>query len=368
MTAIKALPGGGVLLADAATKRLQVLNSTGTPCAQLELGNVVSSIRVAGSNLIVSGLGSFVPSDDTDGGVYLLQWAAGGLTLAQRLLSNLPRTTDAFLADVDGNGTKDCVASLFGNNLGRFSWFGPRTDGTYAETVLFALPGALRSEWADVDRDGRPDLTVLVAQETEALLLFHNLGAGRFEQRVLFQRPPFWGHSYFESADFNRDGRPDFLVANGDNGEFVSPPKAVHGVRIYTAQDDSTWRETYFYPMHGAYKAIARDFDGDGDLDIAAISYFPDYRTAPRESFVLLLNQGDGRFRPFTFAESALGRWICMDVGDWDGDGADDILLGSCIKGPTAVPAKLMEAWKSARLPLVVLRHTSGPARATTKP
>ena len=52
--------------------------------------------------------------------------------------------------------------------------------------------------------------------------------------------------------------------------------------------------------MHGAYKAMARDFDGDGDLDIAAISFYPEFDAATPESFVYLENTGGMKFNAFT--------------------------------------------------------------------
>ena len=63
------------------------------------------------------------------------------------------------------------------------------------------------------------------------------------------------------------------------------------------------------------------DFDGDGDLDIAAISYFPDYAKHPDEGFVYLRNDGDWHFQPFVLREARQGRWLVMDAGDIDGDG-----------------------------------------------
>jgi hypothetical protein len=229
--------------------------------------------------------------------------------------------------------------------------------GGLREHVLFNLPGALKTEVADFDGDGRVDIAVLVAQETEALFLFLNDGHGGFTRKTVFQRPPYYGHSYFEVADFNGDGRPDFLVTNGDNGEFNSPAKRCHGVRIYSSQADGTWRETFFFPMNGAYKAVARDFDGDGDLDIAAVSFFPAYDRSPRESFVHLENQGGGKFRPFTFSQCMTGRWITLDAADLDGDGDDDIVLGSYIHGPTSVPTFLMDLWEKGNLPVLILRN-----------
>ncbi len=356
VTAVKILPGGGAVWADAGAKEISWLARSGQVSRSVAMTNPISAFHWLPDGILAAGLGSFSPSDAPRGAVFWLTNAAAWQPAAP-ILSGLPRTSDVQYADLNGDGRPDYVVSCFGNNIGRLSWWENRVSGPLVEHELFGLPGTLRTVVADFNGDGHPDIAALVAQETEALFVFVGDGKGGFERRTVFQRPPYWGHSYFEVADFNGDGRLDFLVSNGDNGEFSAAAKRYHGVRIYLAQSGFQWREAAFLPMYGAYKAVARDFDHDGDLDLAAISYFPDYQRAPRGSFVYWRNDGGFRFPGFTFAESALGRWLTMDAGDFDGDGDDDLVLGSYIEGPTAVPAKLMKAWQEVGPPLMLLEN-----------
>jgi hypothetical protein len=177
------------------------------------------------------------------------------------------------------------------------------------------------------------------------MFLFTNDGKGNFKQSDIFRRSPTYGHADLELADFNKDGEMDILVANGDNGDYESPPKPYHGVRIYLNKAGK-FAEAFFFPQHGAFKAVARDFDNDGDLDIASASFFPDYEKSPRESFVMLENLGDLKFKPSTFRECISGRWVTMDAADFDSDGDIDLALGSMIRMPTIVPDFLKEMWE----------------------
>lgn len=332
-----------LLMADANEQSLDILGPDGQLIASPKVGNIVTSIQHTAEGFFLGCIGHFFPTEERRGQVIFLRETPMGLE-RKVLLSELPRIAHLEMGDFNQDGRIDFALCMFGFLTGRFSWFENLGGDQFKEHELFKKPGAVRSVAHDFNKDGHLDLAVLVGQETDGMLMFLNDGKGNFTQKEIFRRAPVFGHSYFELADFNGDGEMDFLVANGDNGDYESPPKPYHGIRIYLKKGDA-YQESFFYPMHGAYKAVARDFDGDGDLDIAAVSFFPDYESSPRESFVYLENKGKLKFEASTFRECIAGRWLTMDAGDIDGDGDIDIVLGSLIKMPNVIPPFLKKIW-----------------------
>jgi hypothetical protein len=203
--------------------------------------------------------------------------------------------------------------------------------------VIRAAQGAIRVIVNDYNHDGLPDIWCLFAQGDESIWQFTNLGGGKFSEKQVLRFPPIYGSSYFELDDFNHDGYPDILYTCGDNADYSTILKPYHGIYIFLNDGKDHFTQKYFFPVNGAYKAMARDFDGDGDLDIAGISFFPDFIHQPEESFVYLENRGNFSFRPYSFPEAASGRWLTMDIGDIDGDGRPDILLGNLSIAPSFI-------------------------------
>ncbi len=346
-----------IYVGDDGEQSLAILDQNGTLLSTIPLGNTPVDLVETPRGIYVICIGSFVPSEVFRGEVLLFERKGEGFGEKQVLLRGLPRPVQMERADFNGDGKMDFVLSMFGNLSGRFSWFEGLGNEQYAEHILSKSAGAIHCVVNDFNGDGKPDITVLMAQELETLLMLPNDGKGNFTGDTVFQKPPVYGHVYFELADFNKDGLPDIVVVNGDNGEYESPTKNYHGVRILMNKGANQYEEKYFFPLNGAYKAVVRDFDGDGDLDIAAISFFPDYVNSPRESFVYLENLGDMQFRPATFRECITGRWIVMDAADLDGDGKIDLVLGSYAVGPTAVPKFLSDMWKKAGPSIQILHN-----------
>lgn len=192
----------------------------------------------------------------------------------------------------------------------------------------------------DYNQDGLPDIWALFSQGEEGIFLFTNKGNGQFDQKEVLKLPPVYGSSYFELCDFNKDGYPDIVYTCGDNADYSQILKPYHGVYIFLNDGKYHFKQQYFFHINGCYKAIARDYDNDGDIDIAAISYFADYKSHPEEGFVYLENNGNLKFSPYSIPQTQTGRWLTMDAGDLDGDGKIDIVLGNFILAPAMMRSR----------------------------
>ena len=269
-------------------------------------------------------------------------------------IDSLQRPVQITSVDLNNDGKQDYLVCEFGYLTGALSWMENLGNNKFKRHVIRDVPGAIKAYIQDYNHDGLPDIWVLFAQGEEGIFLFTNKGNGNFDQEEVLRFPPVYGSSYFELADFNKDGYPDIVYTCGDNADYSPVLKPYHGVYIFMNDKTNHFTQKYFFPVNGCYKAIARDYDGDGDLDIATISFFADYGHQPEESFVYLKNTGNFEFQPYSFPEANVGRWLTMDAGDIDGDGKTDIILGNFSIGP--VMMKHTVDWKHSP-PFIVLKN-----------
>lgn len=341
-------------------RSLDVLDSRGRMLSTLPVESPAVGLVERPDGWYVPLIWSLSPHDTRQGKVLKLARDGDAFRQSAAVIVDLPRPTCLAVTDLNGDGRDDVVTCGYGNVLGAFSWW-ENTGSGYTEHVLLDRAGATHVEVADLNGDGRPDLVVQMAQAREGLYWFENRGAGGFIPHTIAEFPPTWGSSSFILVDLDRDGLLDVVATNGDNGEYNSCLKPYHGIRLYrnTAGKGHppAFTETWFFPLHGAYGVRAMDFDGDGDLDLAAISYFADYDGAREDSFVVLWNDGAGTWRPETLDEGMSGRWIVMDAGDLDGDGAPDIVLGASNRVPFRAPKALYSAWESSGPTLLLLHN-----------
>jgi len=270
------------------------------------------------------------------------------------IFDSLRRPVQITSADLNNDGRTDYLVCEFGNLMGSLSWMENLGNNKFSRHVLRAVPGSIKAYINDYNHDGLPDIWVLFAQAEEGIFLFTNKGHGDFSTEEVLRFPPVYGSSYFELDDFNNDGYPDIVYTCGDNADFSPVLKPYHGVYIFLNDKTNHFTQKYFFPINGCYKAIAKDFDGDGDLDIAVISFFADYEHQPEESFIYLENEGNFDFQPYSFPGAKSGRWLTMDAGDIDGDGRIDLVLGNFSLGPSFVKSNVN--WKQSP-PFIVLKN-----------
>lgn len=316
----------------------------------------IVDIDFSDNKMLACNIGILNPNNGKHGkGEYITRNLDGKFKDSTVMFDTLRRPVQLSAADLNNDGKMDYVICEFGFLNGALSWMENKGNNKFEKHVLRGVPGAIKAYVNDYNHDGLPDLWVLFAQGEEGIFLFTNKGNGRFLQEEVLRFPPIFGSSYFELVDFNNDGYPDIVYTCGDNADYSPVLKPYHGVYIFMNDKKNHFKQSYFYPINGCYKAMARDYDGDGDLDIATISFFADYVHHPEEGFVYLKNNGNLNFTPYSLPETQSGRWLTMDVGDIDGDGKLDIVLGNFSIGPSLNKSKV--DWKKTA-PFLILKNT----------
>nr|MBI1228975.1 VCBS repeat-containing protein [Cytophagales bacterium] len=352
---VKIVAPNKIYVSDVGTSSLSILDGQFKVQRNAPTREGVSWIYETSDVSLALVMGTFNPTDMNIGYLMTLPQNRGGD--ARILVSDLQRPVHFDVGDLDGDGNDDFVICEYGKHTGSLSWWQQDNSGTYRRKILRNKPGATKAYIRDLNNDGKLDIIALFGQGEEGVFIYHNQGNGNFIEEKVLAFPPSYGSSYFELVDFDGNGLLDILYTAGDNADYDPILKRYHGIRLFANDGSNHFSETLFYPLNGAYKAIAHDFDADGDLDIAAISFFPDYEDSPQESFVYLENKGDIQFEASTFAESASGRWIAMDLGDVDGDGDMDLMLGSMIFGTDFTD--YFDKWAKNGVPYLILENTA---------
>ena len=240
--------------------------------------------------------------------------------------------------DLNGDGLQDLVQATGGisgatrtSNQAFFN--NPMRPGFFSGRNVPDPPGGAqnsgRVDLADVDADG--DLDVLFANDTAGGELWLNDGTG------VFTRSPFSGTlerlpSAFDAqfVDVNNDGRKDIVYleigVDENNGTPRNGPD-----HVFLNQGGGTFTEVAnafpasVFSVHDHKMAFGR-FNNDDFLDMIVVV---DSHFQPRPLHRLMLGDGQGRFRPVSAPtlEGIFGDLFGIEVGDFNGDGRDDVFL-----------------------------------------
>ncbi|MDB5132400.1 MAG: repeat protein [Mucilaginibacter sp.] len=323
---------------------------------------VVSAKFLKNSNGIYQGIftciGQLAPMDFPNGRVLSFEFNNSGTKPAPALIaSELARPVQTIDGDFNKDGLTDFVILGQGNVKGRVYLFKQNPDHTYTQTNISDKPGAVQAVAGDFNNDGWQDIMVLFGTGDEGLWLFLNDHKGGFTIKNLLRFPPVYSSTSFQLADMDHDGQPDLIYTCGYNYHDSRILKPYHGLYIFKNMGNWNFKQQWFYPINGCTKAIAADFDGDGDLDIATSAFFADMKNNPSESFIYFEQEKPFSFKPHAVPVSNYGRWMSMDIGDFNNDGKPDIVLGNYSSG-FAFQRSFNPFWNK-HLPLIVLENHS---------
>ncbi|MEZ6072219.1 MAG: FG-GAP-like repeat-containing protein [Pirellulales bacterium] len=181
---------------------------------------------------------------------------------------------------------------------------------------------------AAVDFDGDGDLDVSSADYTphNKLYLYENDGAAHFTRHVIQENDPERLERHM-AGDVDGDGDLDIVIVKNLRGHLL------WFENDGTPNDDALWqRHVITTDLPGAYDVALADFDGDGDLDVAASSWVLGNQFAWFENGA---TAADGQWCKHLI-EVDVPETRTMRVADFDGDGDAD-LLGTVRQAATVV-------------------------------
>ena len=231
--------------------------------------------------------------------------------------------------DFDGDGRPDLfVAGGDGNRLYR-----NRGDGTFEDVAARAGVAGQEGEAVgalafDYDNDGWPDLYVTYLERPN--LLYHNRGDGTFEEVGAKAGVGFVEYCTSAAAiDYDRDGLPDLYVlvyGHPDQGPTLQADNAPPN-RLFHNNGDGTFtdvsRQTRTDDTGWGLAVECADLDGDGWPDVYVANDFGNH--------TYLHNNGNGTFtnraKKAGILDPGFGMGVAID--DIDGDGRLDLYVSN---------------------------------------
>jgi hypothetical protein len=370
-------------------------------------GTFVDVTDKAGVAANIFGMGAVVGDYDNDGWSDLLVTAYdhdpilfrnngdGTFTDASKKagIATQTWTTSGVWLDYDNDGHLDLFLGSFvdyglshhifcgDNKLGRAYYCIPRVfnptpsylfhnngDGTFTDVskasgISKALGKSLGVVATDINNDGLMDL--FVSNDTVQNFLFVNRGEGKFEEIGLMSEVAYSEDGRprsgmgVDSADFNGDGWSDLFVANVDQEKFS----------IYLNNRDETFRDQAMVTGIGQATLLLSgwglkffDFDNDGEMDLFLANGHPDdmvevnMTKVTYKEPILLFRQENKKFRNVSAeAGPAFSRQFPargMALGDYDNDGAPDVLVANNGEAPLLLHNRAAQGnhWAGLRL------------------
>jgi hypothetical protein len=315
-----------VVTANRLTSTTSVMLGTGSgtfaAAANTSVGLALGPTDLAVGDLDRDGRLDVVTANSLGASLSLLLGSPLGLTLSGTVALEVgAEATGVALADFDHDGDLDVVAVNAGGtvapavalNLG---------NGTFAAASPIALPVGFQATAVavgDFDHDADLDLAIAGEATGEVAVLLGN-GAGGFGAATTFDVAAGADLSAVVTADMNRDGHLDLVVADESSGE----------VAVLLGTGLGTFGAAASFAAAGVTDVAVADFNRDGRLDVAAA-------LGASGDAALLFGTGTGALGAATTFQGTGSGSVAVSVADVNDDGRLDVALANRTTGDVAL-------------------------------
>jgi hypothetical protein len=225
------------------------------------------------------------------------------------------------VADLNNDGSPDLVMATGPD--GQIVTILNQGNGTFDPPEVFSVPGATALAIGDFNGDGNLDVACATlvdgahgAESAVVLLLGQGNGELGTPENIVSEGNPY-GSALVAAADLNGDGKLDLVAISGSDGEYTL---------VLLGNGDGTFQKPTAYVMAHPTVLGTADFNGDGKIDIVTANIFVDVSLLS-----VLLNKGDGTFQVAPQAAlkafKAGSESVGMASADLNGDGLTDFVV-----------------------------------------